>query len=286
MAVQGIFTIAQIFSPSWTVFTILYFLRGLGQNSRYNRVEEAEAIVRRAAKQNKVKAPRVIFKTYKADETETESETKERYNLFDLVKISHIRATTLIFCFLWFTLSICYYGLSLHSTQLHPNPYISCFISAAIEVPAYVSSWLAMKHFPRQLSMIGIMLLGGVPLYFLQLVPQSLPGLSIALEMLGKFSITAGFVMIYVYTAEVYPTGLRSTAVGICGMVSKVGSCTAPFFLELRQFNNHLPYITLGSLAVLCAASILFLPESFRQALPETLQQVQKRKMWICSGKL
>ncbi|KAF7651320.1 hypothetical protein LDENG_00112490 [Lucifuga dentata] len=227
-----------------------------------NRVEEAEAIVRRAAKQNKVKAPMVIFKDYKADETETESKTKEHYSLFDLVKISHVRATTLIVCLLWFTLSVCYYGLSLNSAQLHPNPYIGCFISAAIEVPAYVSSWLALKYFPRRLSMTCIMLLGGVPLYFLQLVPQSLLELSVALEMLGKFGITAGFAMTYVYTAELYPTGLRSTAVGICSMVSTVGSCTAPFFLELGQFNNHLPYITLGSLAVLCAASILFLPES------------------------
>ncbi|KAF7666720.1 hypothetical protein LDENG_00094790 [Lucifuga dentata] len=358
MAVQMIFTFAQIFSPSWTTFTILYFFSGLGQISNYvaalvlgteilrgsvrvlysalgvvlfyaigymmlplfayflrdwkslllavslvglafipswwfipesprwllsqNRVQEAEAIVRRAAKKNKVQAPQVIFKDYRADETKTECKTREHYNLFDLVKISHVRATTLIFCLVWFTLTACYIGVSLNSAQLHPNPYIGCFISAAIEVPAYVSSWLAMKYFSRRLSLSSIMLLGGVSLYILQLVPQSLLELLIVLEMLGKYGITAGSAMIYVYTAEVYPTGIRNTAIGICSMVSRVGSCIAPFFLELRQFYKDLPYIILGSLAVLCAASILFLPESFRQPLPETLQQMQKRKRIEC----
>lgn len=35
MAVQMIFTFAQIFSPSWIVFTILFFFAGLGQIANY-----------------------------------------------------------------------------------------------------------------------------------------------------------------------------------------------------------------------------------------------------------
>lgn len=35
MAVQTFFTIVQIFSPSWTVFSILFFMSGLGQISNY-----------------------------------------------------------------------------------------------------------------------------------------------------------------------------------------------------------------------------------------------------------
>lgn len=35
MAVQVIFTVLEIFSPSWTVFAILLFINGLGQVSNY-----------------------------------------------------------------------------------------------------------------------------------------------------------------------------------------------------------------------------------------------------------
>lgn len=35
MAVQTVFTFAQIFSPSWAVFCVLLFISGLGQISNY-----------------------------------------------------------------------------------------------------------------------------------------------------------------------------------------------------------------------------------------------------------
>ncbi|XP_070773142.1 organic cation/carnitine transporter 2-like [Enoplosus armatus] len=358
MAVQTIFTFAEIFSPSWTVFSILLFISGLGQISNYQsafvlgteiltgnvrvlfssmgvclsfafgymmlplfayflrdwkslllalsvpgllylplwwlipesprwllsqgRVEEAEAIVRNAAKKNKVEAPQVIFDDYSAHADETKTHPKEHHNVLSLLRGSNIRNTTFILCLLWFTLSTGYFGLSLNTSRLHANPYISCFISAAVEVPAYISSWLALQYLPRRLSVICILLLGGVSLYFIQLVPQSLSNLSVALEMLGKFGITTGMALMYVYTAELYPTVLRSTATGTCTTVSRVGSCIAPFLLQLSVYFKYLPYITLGTLAVVSVFATLLLPESFGRHLPETIQQMQNRESIKC----
>lgn len=72
-----------------------------------------------------------------------------------------------------FTMIMGYYGLSFNTSQLHANPYISCFISAAVEIPAYVSSWLALLYLPRRVSVISSLLLAAVPLYFVQLLPPS-----------------------------------------------------------------------------------------------------------------
>ena len=71
------------------------------------------------------------------------------------------------------TLSTGYYGLSLNTSRLHADPYISCFLSAAVEVPAYISSWLALQYVPRRLSVICMLLLAGISLFFILLVPQS-----------------------------------------------------------------------------------------------------------------
>ncbi|XP_059208116.1 organic cation/carnitine transporter 2-like [Centropristis striata] len=354
MAIQTIFTFAQIFSPSWTVFSILFFFSGLGQISNYvsgfvlgteiltgnvrvlfstlgiclgfaigymmlplfgyflrdwkslllgtslpallyiplwwfipesprwllsqGRVEEAEAIIRKAAKKNKVEAPQVIFEDYSVDAVDTKTPAKEQPNVFNLLRTKNIRSMTAILCLVWFTMSIGYYGLSLNSSQLHANPYLSCFLSAAVEVPAYISSWLALRYLPRRLSVIFVLLLAGMSLYLIQLVPQSLSGVAVALEMLGKFGICAGFSLLYGYTAELYPTVLRNTATGTCSAFSRVGSCIAPFLLQLRMYFKFLPYIILGTLAVVCALATLFLPESFGRPLPQTIQQMQKRE--------
>ncbi|XP_038564894.1 solute carrier family 22 member 5-like isoform X3 [Micropterus salmoides] len=249
------------------------------------RVEEAEAIVRKAATKNKVEAPRVIFEDYSAHADETKKHPKEHYNVFSLLRTRNLRNTTVILCLVWFALSIGYFALSLNTSRLHADPYISCFISAAVEVPAYISSWLVMRYLPRRLSAICILLLVGGSLYFIQLVPQSLSNLSVALEMLGKFGITTGTALMFAYTAELYPTVLRNTATGTCTTVSRVGSCISPFLLQLSIYFKYLPYITLGTLAVVSAFATLFLPESFGRPLPETIQQMHKRERWVPSIK-
>ncbi|XP_050934490.1 solute carrier family 22 member 5 isoform X1 [Lates calcarifer] len=242
------------------------------------REDEAEAIVRDAAKKNKVETPQVIFEDYSADEKKMLSKNEEHHTVFDLMRTSNIRATTLILCLVWFTFGIGYYGLSLNTVQLTADPYISCFISAAVEVPAYVSSWLLLQYFPRRLSVSCTMLLGGVSLYFIQLVPQTLTELSVALEMLGKFGFCTSTAMLFAYTTELYPTVLRSTAAGTCSTFSRVGSCIAPFVLQLSIYFKYLPYIILGTLGVASAITTLFLPESFGRPLPETIQQMHMRE--------
>ncbi len=44
----------------------------------------------------------------------------------------------------------------------------------------------------------------------------------------GKFGAAAGFAVIFLYTSELYPTEIRSTAVGICSTLARVGGIAAP----------------------------------------------------------
>ncbi|XP_004561794.3 organic cation/carnitine transporter 2 isoform X1 [Maylandia zebra] len=356
LALQTVFTFAQVFSGSWIMFLIILFINGLGQMSNFvaalvlgsevltgkvrvlysslgtclgfaigymilpllayflrdwkslslalslpcvayvpfwwfmpesprwllsrGRVEEAEAIIRTAAKWNKVQAPRIICEDCGTEKMQTHS--KEHYNVFDLLRQSTMRATTLILCFVLFTMIVGYYSLSFNTAQLHENPYISCFISAVVEIPAYISSWMALLYLPRRLSVILTLVFGAVPLYLIQLVPDDLSNLALALEMLGKYSITTGSSLMFAYTAELYPTVLRNTATGISNTVSRIGSCIAPLLLSLGMYYKYLPYIILGSLAVVAAFAALFLPESFKKPLPETIEQMQRRERVKC----
>ena len=53
-----------------------------------------------------------------------------------------------------------------------------------------------------------------------------------SLTMIGKAAITASFSVIYVYTAELFPTSVRHIAVGSSSMMARIGGLVAPFMGE------------------------------------------------------
>lgn len=53
---------------------------------------------------------------------------------------------------------------------------------------------------------------------------------TVALAMAGKLGITAAFSVLYISTAEQFPTVVRGMGMGICSMCSKIGSTISPFF--------------------------------------------------------
>uniref|UniRef100_A0A8C6TU05 Major facilitator superfamily (MFS) profile domain-containing protein n=1 Tax=Neogobius melanostomus TaxID=47308 RepID=A0A8C6TU05_9GOBI len=245
------------------------------------KVQEAEAIFRKAARWNKVQAPQYIFDQYMVPEKEKAQE-KKNYSTLDLFKISKLRVTTLTLFLIWFNMFISYYALSLNTSQLHTNPFLSCFIFALVEIPAYVCSWLALRYLPRRTSIITTLCLGSVPLFLLELVPHDLSTVTLIMEMLAKFFFACGTSLLFTYTSELYPTPLRTTATGTCSMVSRIGSCFAPFLLKLSVFLKYLPHITMASMALLAASATLFIPESFGLPLPETFEQMATRKRIQC----
>ncbi|XP_077448218.1 solute carrier family 22 member 4-like isoform X2 [Stigmatopora argus] len=197
------------------------------------RVEEATVIINKAAKMNKVQSPDVIFEDYLLVDNSKKAEQNEPRSILDLVSNLEIGLMTVILCFVAFAMSAGYYGISYNATQFHANAYISCFISAAVELPAYLSCWLAVRHITRRLSIIVTMVLVAMLLYFIQLVPESYSGLSLTMEMVGKYGFTIGFGLMFTYTTELYPTALRNTAAGVCNTVARLGSCITPYLLEL-----------------------------------------------------
>ncbi|XP_059398675.1 solute carrier family 22 member 4-like [Carassius carassius] len=242
------------------------------------RVLESEAIVREAAQKNNVSAPDVIFREPQVKEINT-------FSVLDVLRTRDIRKTTLLCLLLWMAINIGYFGLSLNTTNLSGDPFLNCFLSAVTEVPAYIMSTLLLRSCPRRPVLSAFLVLGGGFLLLLQLIPESLNTLALALEMAGKFGFTMSFTVVYIYTAELYPTVLRNLGMGLCSSAARLGSITAPYIIFLGTYNRSLPYILMGSLTIASSITNMFLPETFEKVLPETLEQMQRCKRFIRRGK-
>lgn len=68
--------------------------------------------------------------------------------------------------------------------------------------------------------------------------------------MAGKFCISSAFSLIYIYTAELFPTEGRNQAMGLCAMCARWAGVIAPYIVYLgkslyawREYVCHITYL-------------------------------------------
>ncbi|XP_066993627.2 solute carrier family 22 member 2 [Anabrus simplex] len=202
------------------------------------RMKEAEEIILRAAKVNKVQlSDRVLSRFRDQSSALTESEMKaegeekgKNKSVIRQVMDSRILLLRLLnCCFCWMTNTFVYFGLSLNSVAVGSNKYTSFILVCLIELPGYTLTYFVLgSRLGRKSSLCASLLLSGACCIAFMFVPKDLEWLGMVLFLFGKFSITIAFTTIYMYTAELFPTSLRHSLLGVCSMFGRLGSVVAP----------------------------------------------------------
>lgn len=161
--------------------------------------------------------------------------------------------------FLWMVISLSYYAISFNADNLSSSVYLNFFlISLPIFPAAYATRLLDSPRLGRR----------GANAIFLGLVAVAItlgaffPVVATGSSMVGAFAAEAAFNLIYLQVQELFPTSVRSSALGMCSAASRVATMLA----------GPLP-ILLGSTSTLMLIGLLSavaLPLSWF-ALPETL---------------
>ncbi|PIK35471.1 putative organic cation transporter protein-like [Apostichopus japonicus] len=147
--------------------------------------------------------------------------------------------------------SLVYYGLSLSTSELGVDPFLSFMISGVVEIPAYLCCMF-----------VADVLDAGV--------------WRLIVVMAGKFGITMSFSLVYTWAVELVPTSLRSIGLGVFSLTSRIGSVIAPLILLLEDVWIGLPYFIFGGAATLAGLLCLLLPETKGKPLPTTIQDTEQ----------
>ncbi|KAI8500763.1 hypothetical protein Bbelb_215810 [Branchiostoma belcheri] len=116
--------------------------------------------------------------------------------------------------------------------------------------------------------------------YFLLLTGRScqqcnLGWMTTTLAMTGKFCITASFAVIYIFSAEIFPTVVRQIGIGMSSMNARVGGMVAPFVNLLGRHWAPMPYVIFGGASIAAGLLALLLPETVGRKLPETIEEAE-----------
>jgi MFS family permease len=80
--------------------------------------------------------------------------------------------------------------------------------------------------------------------------------------MLGRLGITAVYAVMTLHTAELFPTEIRNSALGISSTMAHVGSITAPYIVDILVSQETLATVKIvtfffffipGCLGMVCA---------------------------------
>ncbi|KAM9826830.1 solute carrier family 22 member 13-like [Neosynchiropus ocellatus] len=247
-----------LFSPLVLVLGIFYWV--LPESARWlitqGRKEEAIRMIRWAAKVNGRSAPDHLL-----EKLEDEG-TAKKGTMLDIFRIPSLRKRALIMSYLWFATGVVYNGLSVNVGGFGLSIYITQFIFGLVEIPACFGVLPLIDHVGRKFSLAGLLSFGGLACLGILGIPKDLPVVVTVVAVLGKFALTGCFAIVYVYTAELYPTNVRQSGVGLNSTFARVSGILAPLVKLLAVFHETIPMLVYGIVPITAGVLCLLLPET------------------------
>ncbi|XP_055954333.1 organic cation transporter protein-like [Patella vulgata] len=265
--------------PSVLLLAIFWFIP---ESPRWlvsqDKTEKAEKILRKAAEVNKVELP---VKLFDKDPLDSGPEAK----VYEMFTSPVLLIRTLVIFFNWMVVSIVYYGLGLNVGNLGGDIYVNFTAANIVELISYILCILLLDRWGRKALHCTSMLLGGIaciltifPVLYLD---KSYEWITITLSMVGKLGASAAFAIIFVFSAELFPTITRNSALGFSSFCARAGGMMSPYIADLGtivkgDFGTALPLLVFGGSSVAAGLLSLLLPETLNQTLPETVEDAKQ----------
>ncbi|XP_033470383.1 putative transporter SVOPL isoform X3 [Epinephelus lanceolatus] len=274
---------------------LIFLFKYIPESARYNvsagNVGAAVETLQRIAQMNRASLPpgRLV-----------EPVVRERGNWRILLN-SSFRRTSVLLWYSWFVASFAYYGSVLSSSELleknllcmtdadqehqvkhrHEDGLCYCIpfqfsdyqtllISSLGEVALVPLNICLLNVVGRRMSLTVVQLLAAIVFMMINIC-TTMFGFTVLLFLLRSL-VSMNFNVVYIYTAEVYPTVARSLGMGFCTSFSRIGGMIAPFIAQVLMSQSVILALTPFAVAcVICSLANFLLPiETKGRALLQT----------------
>ncbi|CAF1490594.1 unnamed protein product [Adineta ricciae] len=184
----------------------------------------------------------------------------------------------LIMCGLWLVSSLTEYSLDAPQLTQHltDNFFLNYLYTHLIQIASFVVAFPMVYKWGRRWPTFCFFLIAEVCLLGSATVlinTEDTRNAMLVVYFMGKFASRGGFLVILLYTCEIFPTGLRCTTLGICYAFRLIGVALAS--PDVAGLNDRMPRLIYGILSLVLGAMALLLPETKKFPLPRTIIQVE-----------
>lgn len=209
------------------------------------KVNRAIQILKRTASVNRkqiskksIEMLNLIYSPKTLANSNNEHNNHEKYSIlqsiYSILKSKILCWRLLNCCYQWIASCFSYYGLSLISTHVPGgNRYVSFIFVTAIEIPGILIALPLLTRMNRRKLMFIAYSLCATSIMVTSCIPEANSTIILILFMIGKASITCAFTVLYIFTAEQWPTNLRTTIMNLASMIGRIGAMLAPLTIIL-----------------------------------------------------
>lgn len=236
--------LVAIYAPA--LLTALYFwlvpesTRWLIATGKYNRAME---ILKRTAKRNNhqisEKSLEIVRSSCKMAK-HSEEDGSDCSSVIEIFrhKVLIVRLITCSLC--WIIVVFVFYGLSVNATKItnDSNKYLSYITTMISEVPAAFISYWVLQYIGRRTAMFCALATAGSATLLSAFISSTFVAsqytfLIRLIFFIGMCATSSAFAVLYVFSAEIWPTPMRNTLMNICSMIGRFGSMGAPLVILL-----------------------------------------------------
>lgn len=154
----------------------------------------------------------------------------------EVIKIygpASLRKKALICHFTWCVTSLTYYMLALNAANFKANIYIWTGLTGTVDICGYIVSIFVLKWSTRRLSQFTLFVLAGAFLLLVLGISKEKEYVLLGFAMASRFCITSVYAILTLHTAEMFPTEVRNSVLGISSTAAHFGSFFAPYIGKL-----------------------------------------------------
>ena len=216
--------------------------------------ERADKIFENIAKWNKKKIAENIS-VYVAAK-------RQKPKPWSLFKTKKTAISTLIQGYSWMIIGMIFYTLTFAADEIGGSLYPNYFILHVTSgLPVLFTLVYFCNRLGRKKTILASLILTGTSCILVAFLPEGRAKVAVAIT--GKFFVTNSFFGVYIWSAEILPTAIRSEGMGFLQVTARIGSALAPIIVKVFiKFNKVVPFVLVGALGCIAFALSLYLPET------------------------